>query len=259
MTRAAFLIKSGLLTVLAGGTAFTLASWRAGVPPGVSSFSLGTPLDPVQSEIDAAPFDVERFGQRYRIAPRYEYSLSGLIVSQHDSSSWLDISHAKWGDFLNTKDVCVIWGENLSDRLYTKLSFSSGNWTCYVKSGDLSSWQAFRADQLSNNHILPANAEIADKLAALEVGDEILIKGKLVDYQIGDSPPRRSSTVRSDTGNGACEIVWAEELSVLGNHNRFWTRLRALAQAALLAGLALIAAGFVTTLWPNTFGQSESE
>lgn len=260
MQSPASLIKLGLVLLFGSLVVFFLTSWRAGIPPRIDRFADSLSQDPLQTAIEPVPFDVARAGKRYTVTPKYDYTLSGLVVSQHDSSSWLDITHAKWGDFLNTKDICVIWGENLKDGAYTRLSFSSGNWTCYVQSSNSEDWQAFRPHQLSNNHVLPADHQIARQISDLEVGDEILIKGNLVDYQIDGSSPRRSSTIRTDTGNGACEIVWVKELVVLGHHNQFWVRLRGLSKLAMLAGLLAIVAGFGSSLWPSLgsriFGRS---
>lgn len=259
MQNPASLIKLGLVLLFGSLVVFFFASWRAGLPPKIDRFAAPLAQEPLQTAIEPTPFDIHRAEKRYTVTPKFEYTLSGLVVSQHDSSSWLDITHAKWGDFLNTKDICVIWGENLKDNAYTRLSFSSGNWTCYVQSSNSEDWQAFRPHQLSNNHVLPADHLIARRIADLEVGDEVVIKGNLVDYQIDGGPPRRSSTTRTDTANGACEIVWVKELHVLGHHNQFWVRLRGLSKLVLLLGVLAIAAGFCASLWPKAFGQNDRD
>lgn len=240
-------IKQGLLASLVGATLYGLAAWNAARPPKIPAFSPLVFQDPMQAPTSEQPFEVNRSGGHYSVAPRFTYTISGLVVSQHDSSSWLDISHAKWGDFLNTKDVCVVWGENLRSGLYARLSYSSGNWTCYAQSRDAETWNEFRKDQLANNHVLPADSGVARSLADLEVGDEITLNGSLVDYRIGNLPDRKTSTIRTDTGNGACEIVWVKDLQLLARHNGFWIRLRMLAQALFAAGLGLIVAGVVMT------------
>ena len=41
-----------------------------------------------------------------------------MIVSYHHSASFIDISHKQWNDYLNTKDICVIWGRNVETGVY---------------------------------------------------------------------------------------------------------------------------------------------
>ena len=47
-------------------------------------------------------------------------------------------------------------------------------------------------------------------------GNIILISGKLVNVnKIGNKWTWKSSTKRDDTGSGACEILWVEEISII--------------------------------------------
>jgi hypothetical protein len=52
------------------------------------------------------------------------------------------------------------------------------------------------------------------------------VRGYLVDYTtFKDGRPagtRVSSEVRTDTGNGACEVLYVESLDLLGSANRAW-------------------------------------
>jgi hypothetical protein len=68
----------------------------------------------------------------------------------------------------------------------------------------------------SNVHIIPANEEVEDLLDDVSRGNIISIKGKLVNVnEIGEKFVYKSSTQRDDTGGGACEILWLEELSII--------------------------------------------
>ena len=76
--------------------------------------------DPIQTETTKKPFEVEKNGIEYTITPLYNYELNGMIVSYNNSSNWLDYYHKKWEDFLNMKDVCVIWGGNIETEIIKK-------------------------------------------------------------------------------------------------------------------------------------------
>ena len=67
---------------------------------------------------------------------------------------------------------------------------------------------------LSNNHIIPANKEILKTLHAIRVGDIIDLRGYLAGVEQNGEWIWFSSLSRTDTGDGACEIVYAEELRI---------------------------------------------
>ncbi len=79
------------------------------------------------------PFWIETAGQRYRGKPLFDYSLEGVIVSYHEADGFTDIwHHEKWLDFLNIRDLCVIWGDNVSSGVYRNMTFDNDSWTCWA-------------------------------------------------------------------------------------------------------------------------------
>ena len=66
----------------------------------------------------------------------------------------------------------------------------------------------------SNMHMIPARKDIDRKLKKLRVGDIVTLKGYLVDVDHNSGFTWRTSMSRTDTGDGACEIVYVESLSV---------------------------------------------
>ena len=60
--------------------------------------------------------------------------------------------------------------------------------------------------------MIPANNEVQDELDDLIVGEIIYLKGYLVYVKRSDGWKWKSSLSRSDTGGGACEVVWVEKL-----------------------------------------------
>ena len=67
----------------------------------------------------------------------------------------------------------------------------------------------------SNFHVIPANADIASSCKSLRTGALIHLRGELVEASGPQIPSWRSSLVRTDTGNGACELMWVKELSII--------------------------------------------
>lgn len=64
-------------------------------------------------------------------------------------------------------------------------------------------------------HMIPADDDIKERLLNVRVGSIVQLKGVLVGVQMGGRWVWVSSLSRTDTGNGACEIVWVKEFSVL--------------------------------------------
>jgi hypothetical protein len=201
--------------------------------------------NPVQtSDGVPEPFDVTRKGITYTVTPLFSYELWGMIVSYHDSASIVDISHRQWKDFINTKDLCVIWGRNVESGVYKRMTFRNRDFTCFYRYPDRETGRLFTENALSNNHILPADPLVADSVLKARKGDQVHFKGWLVSYGIKGTPyARRSSTVRTDRGNGACEVVYVTELEILREANAAW---RTLFKVSLgLIGLSIAALIFL--------------
>ena len=197
--------------------------------------------DPVQEATYKKPFDVTVNKISYYINPLFDYELYGLVVSKHESDSLADQAHKLWKDHLNTADLCIVWGKNAFSGIYKRLKFRSGQWTCYVQSSSLDDWNLFSNEHLSNNHMLSDRRDIIKKLRKVRVGDQIHFTGYLAEYSHGDFF-RGTSTVRTDSGNGACETVYVEAFTIIKSGPRFWLFVRRL---ALIAFLASIAAWFI--------------
>ena len=75
--------------------------------------------------------------------------------------------------------------------------------------------------QLSNNHVLIDDEAIRNELMKSEPGDHIRLKGMLVEYSNPRSGFYRStSTIRDDTGNGACETIYVTDFAIIKKANQ---------------------------------------
>lgn len=174
----------------------------------------------------------------YMVTPLFHYELYGLVVSQHRSDSLLDISHSRWQDFLNIKDLCVVWGKNIRSGVYREMKFWNRDFTCMCSFPDGETAALFSGSHLSNNHILCADEKIGRRILKVRPGDQIYFKGYLVNYsQPANQFFRGTSTVRDDSGNGACETVFVTDFSVLKRANPVWRAVNPLAFIASVAFL----------------------
>jgi hypothetical protein len=176
--------------------------------------------EPHQLVSDEDGFSVTFEGVEYLIEPRYDYRLHGLVVSmrEHDGDRML---HQRWGDHLNIADLCVVWGSNLSEDL-DRFEFRNGQFTCFYQTSDGAAWQRFDPSAISNNNILTDDTWLREQIADLRIGNQISLRGKLARYSHSSGFVRDTSTVRTDTGNGACETIYLESLTVLKQGNAGW-------------------------------------
>jgi hypothetical protein len=226
-----YLIRTGWLVLLAAVGVTWFARDRLETVHMIDSEAVTAPI---QTRLtDAASFTFSRNGYRYEVKPLFQYVLRGLIVHRLDYS-WFAIDRS---EKVFPLDLCVVWGRNLTNGVYRAPSvrFSQDCRFCYAQ------WDGqveFRMDELSNNHLLVNNPPLERQLQRLRVGDQIKLTGQLVNVkatatgEVGryDSPVSdwKTSTTRTDTGPGACEVIYAESVEVLQPGNpliRQWYRV----------------------------------
>jgi hypothetical protein len=239
------LVKPARLVLAAAAAAFVLSFFMKDRLPGRDEILPDLLQDPVQTKDDVPdPFDVTRKGVTYMVTPLFRYELWGMVVSDHNANSFVDISHEAWKDYINVKDVCVLWGKNVETGVYRRMKFRNRDFTCYYTYPDQETGRVFTENCLSNNHLLPADSVVARAVMRVRKGDQIHFKGWLVSYGIKDSPYRRmSSTTRRDRGNGACETVFVTDLEILREANPGWRGVYRLSLG--LAALSLAALIFL--------------
>ena len=63
-------------------------------------------------------------------------------------------------------------------------------------------------------HLVAATKEVAEEIKNVRWGDIIHMEGYLINITGDDGWYWNSSLSRSDTGDGACELVWVEKFSI---------------------------------------------
>jgi hypothetical protein len=214
---------------------------------GITEIDPALYINPLQKEVkDEKPIQFRRGDYNLTLKPLYLYKISGLIVSVNDYAI-LGLRHQ---DFYEL-DLCMIWGNNVRSGAYRKsgTSFEHAGNVCYAK---WSRGGAINGTELSNTHVYATDEDILDELNDLRPGDQVELTGFLVEVAAvpvkvspGSNPGTarlRSSTVRTDKGRGACEIMYANNLTVLSRGNVFWRFLTAISfWLLLLVFLAIVA------------------
>lgn len=210
-------LKIFLIASLA--TFIFLSFFRPPLPQKDSIVSEVINNEPLQKPITQKEEIVEIGGYEYKLKILDSYEIWGLVVSGYNTNDLLDITHKK--DPGNIQDICVVWGKNITNDSYRKVDYKSGEYTCYY------SWKGsapeFYGTYLANNHLIPKDKQVASLIRRAVIGDQIHIKGYLVDYSVSKDGQeiftRRTSTTRDDTGNGACEIIFVTDFEILKGTN----------------------------------------
>ena len=226
------------------GIAGAVASWWfKESPPPPEKLDVNLLEQPIQKTVRQKPFDVTVNGIDYRIQPRYSYDISAVVVSLHHTDSWWNYIHKQVGDYVNVLDFCLAWGESVRNGSYQDVSFSNSQFECHWKYSSQRAMDGFNGDEVSNNHVVTADPDVAKALKRIRVGDQIRLQGFLVDYTImkGGQPSgtRVSSEKRDDRGPGACEVLYVDSLEPVASANRQWRTAFYAALGAIVLSILL--------------------
>jgi hypothetical protein len=154
---------------------------------------------------DAAP--VPHDG--YLLHPVAAFELEALVLSRN-VQRW---PFADAGKDLAPLDLALGWGLMSTPREIEKLTIWQWGRFYFWKVRDGAAFDAAAAIPASTNvHLIPASPEIRRALMRAREGDLIRLEGRLVDVSHPDLGWWRSSRNRTDTGDGACEILLVERV-----------------------------------------------
>lgn len=143
----------------------------------------------------------------YRVEPLAGYDVTARVLSARGYSENRESE-------VSPIDLALGWGPMADRALLQSLNVSQRDRWYFVR------WRnaPVRAEEViansANTHLLPADAEVAEQLEAVEPGDIVRLKGYLVKVSAEDGWTWTSSTSRYDTGDGSCEILWVESVEV---------------------------------------------
>lgn len=191
---------------------------RAAVPKEYEIInSLAELPDPVQENLLGGRVEKVVFGKNVDIIYGAEYTIYGRVIGTYsplptnvrDAVSPMDIA-LSWG-FLaqDTYDNAMIF-TSLPSRF---LRFETYHMSVFNGVGGMREV----GNHLSNNHVIPKDSTIKTLLKKVQVDDFIKLEGYLVTVQVeGDRyPVLQSSAVRTDSGAGACEVMYVTDIKWL--------------------------------------------
>jgi hypothetical protein len=195
-------LRNALLVVAA---VVALGWWLGGAQAVRHSPGVLVPAVPKQGDVPAGMRAFEKEG--FTITPLATFALEARVLSREDYSF-------DTGAAISPTDLTLGWGPMSDSAVLERLSISQGTrwWRWY--SDDPPIGRSDIEGSAANMHMIPADDGVASALSRVREGDVVALRGYLVEAVRADGWRWRSSLSRSDTGSGACELIWVESLSV---------------------------------------------
>lgn len=111
-------------------------------------------------------------------------------------------------------DLTLGWGPMSDTDVLSKVSISQGGRFYYWRVNEFAIPRREIEINSANMHLIPADAVVEKVLKRVRVGNIVHVSGYLVEARAGDGWRWVSSLMREDTGAGACELIWVEQVEL---------------------------------------------
>lgn len=175
-------------------------------PPPVEVRPVTESQPPLQSDLDSGlAFRMNG----YTLTALAEFSIGARVILAREYSTDRESD-------LAPVDLALAWGPMADPGVLKAISFS--------QSGRFYRWRYEGAPPIphreielnsANMHMIPSSDAVARRLKAVKPGDVVRIRGYLVQAKGKDGWRWRSSLTRGDTGGGACELIFVQDLEIL--------------------------------------------
>lgn len=139
--------------------------------------------------------------------PLATFALTARVLSRENY-------HVDAESNLSPTDLAFGWGRMSDSAVLRHIDISQGGRFYYWRARTLPIPEREIETHSANMHILPANPLVAHELKRVRAGDVVTLAGLLVEADKPGDWHWRSSLTRDDTGDGACEVVYVETLSI---------------------------------------------
>lgn len=160
------------------------------------------------------PVQVERAGlasfalKGYQVTPLAEFSLEARVLARENY-------HAGREADLSPTDLALGWGRMSDSAVLDRLQISQGNRFYFYRWSDSPPIPPGEiVEHSANMHMIPASDDVRRRLDRVRAGQVVTLRGYLVRVLAPDGWRWNSSMSRSDSGNGACELVWVKDIAV---------------------------------------------
>jgi hypothetical protein len=168
-------------------------------PPGILAAD-----EPLQGAAAGLP-DIQK--DEFRIKPLATFDIRARVI----------LAKRYWfgqGSGLAPVDLALGWGVMSDSNILQHFKFSQSDRFYYWSTDSFPVPREVIQSHTANMHMIPANNAIEKALKAVRSGNIVRVKGYLVEAFAPNGWRWKSSLSRTDTGRGACEIIWVESIEV---------------------------------------------
>lgn len=163
------------------------------------------PNDPVQSDFDAPQPAIPL--KDATLHPLAKFSLTARVLSRDDYRFDAESD-------LSPTDLAFGWGRMSDSAVLRGIDISQSGRFYYWQTKSFPIPRREIETHSANMHMIPADAAVAYRLKRVHIGNVVSLEGMLVEADKANGWRWRSSLTRDDTGDGACELVYVQSLSI---------------------------------------------
>lgn len=173
---------------------------------GVEFDEIDTSQDPLQIFVPSQePILINSKEVELKITPVAVYKIAALVVSTGSYSYG-------WNAKISPIDLALAWGKLADPEFQKYVSYSQDNrWVSFNIKKNSPLDVAYVTSHASNHHIIPATQNIWYAVKTIKKKKKVSLEGFLVNITgsyDGKTVWWNTSLSRTDTGNGACEILY---------------------------------------------------
>lgn len=167
-------------------------------PPGVLA-----PDEPWQRLMQRPAFE----HGAYQLTPLADYDIEARVLSVEKYST-------DDGARLSPIDFAVGWGPMSDSAVLEHFRISQGARFSTIYPDEQAIDMKIALRSAANMHLIPATGSLQDEFKRVRPGHVVRLRGKLVSVLGPGNFTWRSSLDRTDTGAGACELLYVESLEL---------------------------------------------
>jgi len=197
-------ILVGLLLVVG------LVRWCSGTRAVSYGPGVMAPDEPVQVNLSGQSTFIH---EGFFITPVAEFEVHARVLSRKDY-------RRDGGAVISPVDLALGWGRMSDESVYGQLTIRQIKRFYIWRTRQMPIPRREIEVSSANMHMIPASREIERTMKRVRKGDLVRFNGKLVNVEGPGGFRWRTSTTRTDTGNGACELVFVESFEIVRPDNR---------------------------------------
>ncbi len=143
------------------------------------------------------------------IQPLASYEITARVLSKKRYRFDKQSKYSPW-------DFALGWGQMSDTDILKEMKVTQSGRFYFVnwdKPLSISTESIF--EQSSNTHLIPANSFVSSVLSEIRIGHVVKFKGYLARIDMKSGAEWKSSLVRNDMGNGACELLYIQHAQIL--------------------------------------------